>query len=149
MTLQRALYLIVSLAAAGMGTWLAYTSYQQLVEAAQLRETGVRTISTVSQKWIVPGESPDDSHRIRYDFVLNDQDYTFERSVPVPLYRVVESGSTFEVTVSEESPDLHEIYPGQLAGRAQNRLTGGIILLLIGIAVFLIKGGASIFRRNA
>lgn len=148
MTFKRAVYLFVALATIGLGSWLTFSSYQQLLEASGLRQDGVQSLATVSQKWIVPGESPNDSHHIRYSFALNEEGFTFERSVPVPLYRVVERGSTFNVTVSEENPSLHEIYPGQLASIAQNRLTGGIVLILIGLVVFLLNGGAAMFRRR-
>ncbi|MFG5382189.1 DUF3592 domain-containing protein [Yoonia sp. R2-816] len=130
------------------GIWLSATAISQLNDASILQRTGVETTGTVSQKWIVAGESKDTSHRIRYTFQLNDQNHTFERSVPIALHRVVHSGSNFRVTVSPQDPDLHEIFPGQLAGTAQSQLIAGLIIGAIGVAIFFLGGGMGFFRRE-
>ncbi len=130
------------------GIWLSVTAISQLNDASILQRTGVETTGTVSQKWIVAGESKDTSHRIRYTFQLDNENHTFERSVPVALHRVVHSGSTFQVTVSPDNPDLHEIFPGQLAGTARSQFIAGLVVCAVSLIVFLLGGGMGFFRRK-
>ena len=130
------------------GIWLCLTAVSQLNDSFTLQNKGIQTVGTVSQKWIVAGESKDTSHRIRYTFPIEDQNHTFERSVPVALHRVVHSGSTFQVTVNPEDPDLHEIFPGQLAGTARAQLYAGLVISGLGVATFFMLGGLALFRRK-
>lgn len=148
MNIRLTITVIVTGLIIALGVGLAVTAVQQLNEAAGLQRNGVRAMATVSQKWIVAGESKDKSHLIRYAFQLNDRDLTFERAVPVALHRVVYSGSTFEVNVDTDNPDLHEIFPGQLAGTARSKLTAGLFIAGVGILLFLFLGGLDMFKRK-
>ena len=131
-----------------LGVGLGISAIGELNEASRLQKNNVQSRATVSQKWIIPGESRDESHRVRYNFPLDDQKFTFERSVPVALHRVLNTGSQFEVIVSPENPDLHEIFPGQLSGLARSKLAAGLIILGFGLVLFLLVGGLSVFKRK-
>lgn len=130
------------------GLWFAGTAVLQLREAAALQTNNIQTLATVSQKWILPDERANTSHRVRYSFAIENEDFFFERAVPPALFRVVESGSNFEVTASAENPELHEIYPGQLSGRARAQLVGGLLISGFGLVVFLLGGGMRLFQRK-
>jgi len=132
----------------GLGIGLGITAIGQLNEASGLQRNSVQAVATVSQKWIVAGESRDQSHRVRYTFELDGENLTFERPVPVALHRVVNTGSKFEVTVSPENPDLHEIFPGQLSGTARSKLIAGLLIVGFGILVFIFGGGLDLFKRK-
>ena len=71
-----------------LGVGLGISAIGELNEASRLQKNNVQSRATVSQKWIIPGESRDESHRVRYNFPLDDQKFTFERSVPVALHPV-------------------------------------------------------------
>ena len=131
-----------------LGVGLGISAIGELNEASRLQKDNVQSRATVSQKWIIPGESRGESHRVRYNFPLDDQKLTFERSVPVALHRVLNTGSQFEVIVSPENPDLHEIFPGQLSGLARSKLTAGLIIFGVGLVLFLLFGGLSMFKRK-
>lgn len=140
--------IIAAILIVALGIGLGIAAIGQLNEASGLQRNSVQAIATVSQKWIVAGESRDQSHRVRYTFTLNGEDLTFERPVPVALHRVVNSGSKFEVTVSPENPNLHEIFPGQLSGTARSKLIAGLLIAGFGILVFLFGGGLDLFKRK-
>ena len=140
--------LIISGIILAAGIWLCLGAVSQLNDYYVLQSNGIQTVGTVSQKWIVAGESKDTSHRIRYTFLIEDQSHTFERSVPIALHRVVHSGSTFQVRVYPENPDLHEIFPGQLAGTARAQLYAGLVICAAGVGTFFMLGGLALFRRQ-
>ena len=139
---------IFSVVIVALGIWLSINAIQQLNDAAALQREGQRTVATVSQKWIVATESRTNSHRIRYTFAFNDRDLTFERAVPVALHRVVHPGSPFQVMFSPTNPDLHEIFPGQIAGTARSKLTSGLIICGFGLLLFVVGGGSRLFRSS-
>ncbi|MEJ6401713.1 DUF3592 domain-containing protein [Yoonia sp. 2307UL14-13] len=146
--LRVTLVILASVLVTALGIWLAITATQQLNQAAALQLDSQQAVATVSQKWIVAGESRDNSHRIRYSFLLDGKELVFERAVPVALHRVVHSGSPFQVTFSPSDPDLHEIFPGQIAGTARSKLTSGLMICGIGLLIFVVGGGGRIFRRR-
>ncbi len=148
MKIRSLIITLISAATIVLGGWLAVTAVLQLNEASGLQRNGVTAQATVTQKWIVAGESRNNSHKIRYSFSTGAQQVTFERPVPVPLHRVVNNGSVLEVTFSPDNPALHEIFPGQLSGAAQSKLTGGLIICGIGLFLFFISGALSLFRRK-
>ena len=139
---------LTSLAILILGLWFMATAVLDLNAASGLKRNGLQSVATVTQKWIVAGESRSKSHRIRYFFNAGEGEVTFDRAVPIPLHRVVNSGSTFQVTYNPEKPDLHEIFSGQLSGAARSQFFGGSFFIGFAAFVFLLGGGRDIFRRK-
>jgi len=148
MSIRAIIILVATLATITFGVFLVVTSISELRETAELSRDGVPADVTVSQKWIVLGETINNSHRIRYSFDLEGETYTFDRPVPVVVHRVLSPGSVFGVTVLPRNPDLHEIYSGQLASVARSKLVAGLIVTGIGALLFMLGGGTDLLRRK-
>ncbi len=148
MKIRSLIIALISAATTGLGGWLALTAVLELNEASTLQRDGTLAQATISQKWIVAGESRNKSHLIRYVFNTGEEDVAFERPVPVPLHRVVNDGSVLEVRFTPGRPELHEVFPGQLSGAARSKLIGGLIICGVGLFVFLMGGVLSLFKRK-
>lgn len=148
MSIRAIIILVATLLTTSFGVYLTVSATLELRETAELSRDGVPADVTVSQKWIVLGETVNNSHRIRYSFELDGVSYTFDRPVPVIVHRVLSPGSAFGVTVLPRDPDLHEIFPGQLASVARSKLIAGLIVAGVGALLFILGGGIELFRRK-